>query len=242
LISINAKVLEVWSCELVVKDTNLNFAVRNWAAESAVGALIGGVLAVSFFPSLGQFNGSDQIRWPTWQQLSFSLTIGFFFALAQSCRLVSIVGPSFRLKKQLFLAWAATSTLGFSSIILVLWMIDPLWVTYFAITGISFIFMLPGITILGLGQWIVLRKVFGGGFSWVPKTAIGAALGLMVSALGFFLFLSVAAVLQSRGAGAGVLTILMYPTAIAGLIGFFQVGELRKTLNNSTILQDSSKK
>lgn len=205
-----------------------------WASASALGASIGGRLATYFFPNLGFFSGPQNYdRMPTLEDVSFSITIGFFFALAQGSLVVSKINTPNYTKTQLFFAWTVISAIGFAAMITPTWMIDPTAIVYPPLVALPIIAMLPGMIILGYGQRYFLREVLENSYTWASATLLGAVCGTLCASLSVFFLTAFAVPLERNDFG------LILPGLIAGFIGVFQASRLRKTVQTSSSVGES---
>jgi hypothetical protein len=188
-----------------------------WIAASALGALAGAAVALGLFPGAGfARNPTGQF---SYQLLWFALTVGLFFAAAQSGVLVHVIRENPGQKPILFLLWVVASTIGIVTMLLPMWWVDAdalIFLPYFAFWP-----MLPGIGLLAVLQWLVLRSALSAGLMWIVLTIVGATIGAVVGLLAALLL-------------AWVIPLEITWAAVTGAsIGLLQRAELTRMLNKS---------
>jgi len=153
-----------------------------WVSASAIGALLGALLALVLFPSAafachptGQFG---------WNLIGFALSVGVPLAISQWLALHSILKYREAARSKLLILWIPVTSIGIAFMILPLWW-TPAEIFFFA-PWLAAIKMLPGMIFLGLTQWLLLYWLISASFVWVLLTIMGAAIG---STLGLFVAL-----------------------------------------------------
>jgi len=177
-----------------------------WIGSSAVGFLVGTILAGMAFPAPpvdpGAIEGTRNQY--DWREAAYALTLAVPFAISQWLVLRYLLAVYEVPGKAKAVLWIAVTSIGTAAMIFLM----PI--------GLPMLFlpmmaepMLPGIVLLALGQWLVLRLLIKARFFWPLLTIVGAV----------------------AGAYLAVLTSLASGLAFGGCIGAFQAMVLTLELN-----------
>jgi hypothetical protein len=146
-----------------------------WVFGSGIGTLVGAGLALSMFP--GAAFGRNPIGQFGWNLVGFSLAIGIPIALSQWLILRYVLRYRETANTSFLILWIPVTSIGLVSMILPLWWWSAAEFLFFP--PIVVVPMFPGMIILGLGQWLILRQLIAATFTWVVRTIIGAAIGAL---------------------------------------------------------------
>jgi hypothetical protein len=155
-----------------------------WTIGSALGTLIGAVLALILFPSAAfARNPTGQFGW---NLVGFALAIGIPMGLSQWWVLRHIL-KSRSAKKGLFLhLWIPVTSVGIAVMILPLWWYDA--EAFLFMPWLVAYPMFPGMILLGVTQWFLLYQLISARFTWALLTIMGAAIGSILGlVIAFFL-------------------------------------------------------
>jgi len=154
-----------------------------WSAASALGAALGAVAALALFPD------AAFARNPTGQfglhLVGFALTIGIALGLAQWLVLHYTPWPPPRHSLRSLGLWIPATGLGVALMVMPLWWLDAEVLGFIVFAPVEVVVhmvgpMLPGIALLALMQWALLRDHGLGDTGWITRTLIGGILGVTV--------------------------------------------------------------
>lgn len=182
-----------------------------WIGSSAVGFLLGAVLAVTVFPvpptDPGAMEGIKNQY--DWREAAYAFTVAVPFAVSQWLVLRYVLASYEVPGKAKSVLWIAVTSIGVAAMIFLMPFGLPMLFLPMIVEP-----MFPGIALLGLGQWLVLRLLIKARFFWALLTIVGAALGT---------YLAVMASLMAGIAGWGLV--------FGGCIGTFQALVLTAEFN-----------
>ena len=144
-----------------------------WVIGSAAGTLLGGGLALTLFP--GAAMGVNPTGQFSWHLVGFALAIGIPFAITQWSILRYFLKDRELANISFLVLWIPVTCAGIASMLFPLWWLDAeilIFAPWYLVIP-----MLPGMVVLGLGQWLVLHRVIKADFAWVLRTILGAAIG-----------------------------------------------------------------
>ena len=147
-----------------------------WICGTGISALVGAGLALILFPSAAfARNPTGQFGW---NLVGFALAIGIPFAISQW--MILRYFPRYRktAKISFLVLWIPVTSIGITLMILPLWWLDVM--VLILAPWVVVVKMLPGMIVLGLGQWFVLYRVITARFIWVLRTILGAAIGAVL--------------------------------------------------------------
>lgn len=151
-----------------------------WIGSSAIGYLVGGILASSLFPFPPYDHAAPEGPRNQYnlQEVGYALAVGLAFAVSQWLVLRYILAVYCVPGSKRTLLWIPASTVGIATTV------------FFAPGGMPMFFLiaailptLPGMVVLGLSQWLILRWLIRARFIWIFLTIIGGAVGAYVAVL-----------------------------------------------------------
>jgi len=182
-----------------------------WIGSSAVGFLVGAVLAGMAFPSPpidpGAMEGIKNQY--DWREAAYALTVAVPFAISQWLVLRYLLAAYEVPGQAKSVLWIGVTCIGIAAMIFLMPIGLPMLFLPMIVEP-----MFPGIVLLGLGQWLVLRLLIKARFFWPLLTIVGAVLGT---------YLAVLASLTTGLAGWGLV--------FGGCIGTFQATVLTAEFN-----------
>lgn len=145
-----------------------------WTTMAAVGCALGAAWALILIP--GAAFGRSPMGPYGPDRVGFSLMPGLGFGVAQVLALRVLFGERIARDHVLPVAWTAVSLFAMAAMVLPLW----LWTAgdLVALPLPAFVPMAPGLLLLGIGQWLLLRKVLPISAFWAVWTFVGGAFGV----------------------------------------------------------------
>jgi len=173
-----------------------------WIGYSALGAVLGSILAVHFFPSAGFGKNPTGVYGPN--VFGFAFLNSAPIATAQLLALRWILSRLNVPVRQIWI-WVSVSLLGWMATVLPLWSVS---VEVFMLPISWVVMLIPGTLVLGLMQRSYLARDYTVSY-WVTRTVVGASLGSLSCFVLLFLWFSL---------GFGSVQFLNFETLWAALI------------------------
>ncbi|WP_343082529.1 hypothetical protein [Ostreiculturibacter nitratireducens] len=185
--------------------------------------MAGAGAAVFFFPSaaFGQ-NPTGQFGW---HLVGFALLVGVSFAMAQWSVLKRLTGRYLGTNPFLVGLWIPASSVAIMAMLIPLWWVPGGFFFWFPWLLAQRIF--PGVLVLAILQWLILRRITATGSKWVVLTIVGASVG---ATLGLFWPILLAPILLSPGPIEFIPFEVPWAFLTGGTIGLLQAGELSASI------------
>lgn len=157
-----------------------------WIGASALGAILGSILAVDVFPSAGFGRNPTGLYGPN--VFGFAFLISAPLAIVQWLALRWIL-PSLDVVARRAWIWVPVSLLGWMATALPLWSVPAEVLVFVPVYWI--VPLLPGSVVLGLMQWSYWARYYTVNWAWIALTVAGAFVGAFLvpvaMILGFYL-------------------------------------------------------
>jgi len=178
-----------------------------WGLATGLGTALGAYVAVLLVPEAGfaQITAGEYGI----HLLEFALVIGVTLGVTQYLMLYRLMLSTSHTVNQWLFLWIPFTAIG------VVVMIGPLW-TFAAFRlmtepWLAAFIMLPGMVLIGTGQWLILKQHELAGPNWIGRTIVGAFIGAFIGAISVSIvevlgatFLGSAELIWAGCTGAGI--------------------------------------